>query len=202
MSPRNAPARKIIILNGHPGESSLSKSLCAAYREAAEAQGHAVRSHDISQMRFDMDYGQGGYENPKPLEPDLAAFLADLEWADHVVLATPLWWGAVPAKLKGVFDRALLPGRAFDTRNTNFMGLPAPMLTGKTARVLLTSDTPALWLRLFYGNAVKTFISRQILGFVGIRPTRFASFAPATGAAGAKVDGWLQKAAGLGARAA
>ncbi|QDI77757.1 MULTISPECIES: NAD(P)H-dependent oxidoreductase [Leisingera] len=195
-------SRKILILNGHPGQTSLSKSLCAAYQAAAEANGHHVRCHDISQMQFDMDYGQSGYKNPKPLEPDLAAFLEDLEWSEHVVMAAPLWWGAVPAKLKAVFDRALLPGRAFDTRNVNFMGLPAPMLTGKTARVLLTSDTPSLWLRLFYGNAVKKFISRQILGFVGIKPTRFTTFAPATDAPQAKVGTWLRTASGLGAKAA
>jgi putative NADPH-quinone reductase len=195
-------ARKILILNGHPGETSLSKSLCAAYRSAAEASGHLVRSHDVSQMQFDMDYGQSGYKNPKPLEPDLAAFLEDLEWAEHVVMSSPLWWGAVPAKLKAVFDRALLPGRAFDTRNGNFMGLPAPMLTGKTARVLLTSDTPALLLRLFYGNAVKKFISRQILGFVGIKPTRFTTLAPATDAPEAKVKSWLRTAGALGGKAA
>lgn len=194
--------KKIIVLNGHPGETSLSKSLCDTYAASAKAKGHAVRFHDISAMQFDMDYGQGGYKNPKPLEPDLEAFLADLEWADHVVVATPLWWGAIPAKLKGVFDRALMPGRTFDTRNPNMMGVPAPMLTGKTARVLLTSDTPPLLLKLIYSNAIKKIISRQILGFVGVKPTRFSSFAPATDAKGKKVEGWLQKVAGLGAKAA
>lgn len=194
-------ARKIIVLNGHPGQSSLSKSLCRAYRAAAEHQGHSVRLHDLPEMQFDMDYGEGGYENPKPLEPDLDAFLSDLEWADHVVLATPLWWGAIPAKLKGLFDRVLLPGRAFDTRNVNFIGLPAPLLTGKTARVLLTSDTPGIFLRLFYSNAVKKFLSRQILGFVGIRPAKFTTFAPATKAGPEKAATWLKQAEQLGARA-
>ena len=117
-------------------------------------------------------------------------------------MAAPLWWGAVPAKLKGLFDRALLPGRTFDTRNTNFVGIPAPLLTGKTARVLLTSDTPALLLWMFYGNAVKKFISRQILGFVGIKPTRFTTFAPATGAPETKVQSWLNQARVLGGKAA
>ncbi len=195
-------ARKIMVLNGHPGPVSLSKSLCTAYQAAAEQAGHQIRYHDVSQMQFDMDYGQSGYKNPKPLEPDLAVFLEDLEWAEHVVMAAPLWWGAIPAKLKAVFDRALLPGHAFDPRHVNFMGLPAPMLTGKTARVLLTADTPALWLWLFYGNAVKRFLSRQILGFIGIRPTRFTTFAPATDAPDDKVEAWLQTARGLGARAA
>lgn len=195
-------ARKILILNGHPGETSLSKSLCDAYRRAAETAGHEVRLQDLSQMDFDMDFGDGGYASSKPLEPDLEVFLKDLEWSDHVVMAAPLWWGAVPAKLKGLFDRALMPGRSFDTRNTNVFGLPAPMMTGKTARVLLTSDTPALFLWLFYGNAVKKFISRQILGFVGIKPTRFTTFAPATDASDSKVKSWLHQAGTLGRKAA
>ncbi|MCE8538864.1 NAD(P)H-dependent oxidoreductase [Ruegeria pomeroyi] len=194
--------RKIIVLNGHPGQTSLSKSLCEAYAGAARDGGHQVRYHDLSQMRFDMDYGEGGYENTKPLEPELEEFLNDLEWAEHVVLATPLWWGAIPAKLKGLFDRALLPGRAFDTRNTNFIGVPAPLLTGRTARVLMTSDTPAMLLGLFYSNAIKKVLARQILGFVGIKPARFSTFAPATGAGGDRVGKWLRKAAQMGAKAA
>ena len=64
-------ARKILILNGHPGETSLSKSLCDAYRRAAETAGHEVRLQDLSQMDFDMDFGDGGYASSKPLEPDL-----------------------------------------------------------------------------------------------------------------------------------
>ena len=149
-----------------------------------------------------MDYGVGGYKAIKPLEPVLDTFLSDLEWADHIVMSTPLWWGAIPAKLKGLFDRALIPGRTFDTRNPNLIGLPAPMLKGKTARVLLTSDTPPLLLRLFYSNAIKKIISRQILGFVGIKPTRYSQFAPATHPKNQKVAGWLKQVADLGARAA
>ncbi len=194
--------RKILILNGHPGQTSLNKALAEAYLAAARQAGHELRYQDLSQMRFDMDYGEGGYQNAKALEPDLEQFLVDLEWAEHVVVTTPLWWGAIPAKLKGAFDRALLPGRAFDTRNTSFLGLPAPMLTGKTARVLLTSDTPSVLLRLFYGNAIKKILARQILGFVGIKPVRFTTFAPASHPVDSTVRHWLEKAAALGARAA
>lgn len=194
--------RKILVLNGHPGQTSLNKTLAEAYRDAATQAGHEVRFHDLSAMEFDMDYGQGGYQSAKALEPDLEALLSDLEWADHVVLTTPLWWGAIPAKLKGAFDRALLPGRAFDTRNTSMLGLPAPMLTGKTARVLLTSDTPSIFLRLVYGNAIKKILARQILGFVGIKPVRFTSFAPASHPVESKVRTWCETAAALGARAA
>jgi len=195
-------SRKILVLNGHPGQTSLSKSLCQAYMDAAWEKGHTIRNHDLGEMSFDPDYGEGGYANPKPLEPDLEAFISDLEWADHIVMSTPLWWGAVPAKLKGLIDRSLLPGRSFDTRNPNRFGIPGPLHTGKTARVLLTSDTPSALLGLFYGNAIKKTLSRQVLGFVGIKPTKFATFAPATHAPDSKVKTWLSQVASLGAKAA
>ncbi|OIQ28264.1 MAG: NAD(P)H dehydrogenase [Alphaproteobacteria bacterium MedPE-SWcel] len=194
--------RKIILLNGHPGDASLNRTLAEAYYAAATHAGHEVRYHNLPAMEFDADYGSGGYSNPKPLEPDLEAFAADLEWADHVVLTTPLWWGAIPARLKGVFDRALLPGRAFDTRNPSALGVPAPMLRGKTARVLLTSDTPPMLLRLIYSNAIKKILSRQIFGFVGIKPTRFTSFAPASHPVDSRVREWCEKVSALGARGA
>ncbi|GGE54479.1 NAD(P)H-dependent oxidoreductase [Actibacterium pelagium] len=194
--------KRILVLNGHPGQTSLSKSLVAAYAEAAIKAGHDVRQHDLGQMSFDLDYGEGGYGSAKPLEPDLETFLSDLEWAEHIALSTPLWWGAIPAKLKGLFDRSFLPGRTFDTRNPNLIGMPRPMMKGKTARVILTSDTPAILLRLAYGNAVKKFISRQILGFVGIKPTKFTQFSPASHPKDAKVKSWLGQVEKLGAQAA
>ena len=193
--------RKILVLKGHPGAGSLNGALAAAYAEAALSNGHAVRVHDLAQMRFDMDWGAGGYRSIKPLEPDLDALLADLEWSEHVVIAMPLWWGAMPAKLKGALDRILLPGRAFDPRVTSWLGQPKPLLTGKTARILLTSDTPDLWLRVVLGGGLRKIFARQIFGFTGIRPTGFTNFAPASHPGAEMVRKWQRKAAALGARA-
>jgi len=194
--------KRVLVLHGHPGRASLCKSLTQTYAKSARAAGHDVREHDLGLMNFDMDFGDGGYENPKPLEPELEVFVSDLEWAEHFALSTPLWWGAIPAKLKGLFDRTLLPGRSFDTRNTTALGVPKPMMTGKTARVFLTADTPAFLLRLLYGDAIKKIISRQILGFVGIKPVRFTQFGPASHADATKVKSWINQAGKLGTRAA
>lgn len=194
--------KRILVLHGHPGQSSLSKSLTTAYAQAAANAGHEVRQHDLGDMSFDMDFGGGGYKNYKPLEPQLQAFVDDLQWADHFVVSTPLWWGAIPAKLKGLFDRTLLPGTSFDTRTLNRWGMPSPLMNGKTARVMLLADTPGWFLRLFYSDAIKRILSRQILGFIGIKPTKFSQFSPTSEADAAQVAAWLDKVSALGARAA
>ena len=125
-------SKRIFILNGHPAETSLNRTLAEAYAEAARAAGHDVRVTHLTDLDFDPDYGFGGYTNKKPLEDGLEKVLTDIEWSEHMVLTTPMWWGGLPAKLKGLFDRALLPGRAFNTRETDWMGMPRPMLTGRT----------------------------------------------------------------------
>lgn len=193
--------KRILLIDGHPAERSLSRSLVERYAEAAQAAGHQVRVAHLHQLRFDADFGQAGYRQAKALEPDLQRLLDDLEWCEHLVLATPIWWGGLPARLKGLFDRALLPGRSFDTRNTTWLGMPKPLLAGRSARVLLTSDTPGWFLRLAYRNALIWQLRGQVLGFVGIKPARFTHFSGASEAKPATVTGWLIQAERLGAAA-
>ncbi|WP_373636907.1 NAD(P)H-dependent oxidoreductase [Yoonia sp. BS5-3] len=184
--------KRILILNGHPGQTSLSRQFAESYAKAAQQAGAEIRTHHLSEMQFDMDMGSGNYSQTKPLEPQLDRFMADLEWANHFVLTTPMWWGGLPAKLKGLFDRALLPGRAFDTRVTK-MGMPTPMLTGKTGHVIMTSDTPRWFQRLIYKSAIIHQLKKQILGFVGIKLTRYTYFSGASDATAATVARWIDK---------
>ena len=100
--------KRIVILNGHPAAKSLSRRLAESYAKGAREAGHEVRVIHIRDLDFDSDFGFGGYVETKPLEPDLESVLSDLEWSEHLVLLTPMWWGGVPAKLKGLFDRLLL----------------------------------------------------------------------------------------------
>tara|TARA_R110002049_G_scaffold117332_4_gene270760 strand:- start:16609 stop:17196 length:588 start_codon:yes stop_codon:yes gene_type:complete len=189
--------KRIYILNGHPADTSLNHALAERYAMAARAAGYEVRLTHIAQMDFDVDYGRAGYSNPKPLEPVLETMLADIEWAQHFVLTTPMWWGSMPAKLKGAIDRAFLPGRTFDSRVPKGT-MPKPMLTGRSARVIITSDSPKWFLALMYRNAMIHQIRGQILRFVGIKPARLTYFATASKPEAGQVDGWLANVEALG----
>ncbi|WP_298295635.1 NAD(P)H-dependent oxidoreductase [uncultured Litoreibacter sp.] len=193
--------KRILVLDGHPGGRSLSGLFTKTYADAAVAAGHDVRHMRLSDMQFDMDFGDGGYKNHKPLEPVLEDFLTSLEWAEHFVVSTPMWWGGLPAKLKGLFDRTLLPGRAFDTRVTK-MGMPTPMLTGKTARVILTSDTPMWAMRWLYRRALMHQTTNQVMKFCGLKPTRYTYFSGATNADAPQVSCWSKQLEALGGSAA
>lgn len=195
-------AKRIFILNGHPGENSLSRLMAETYAKAARTAGHDVRVRHLHDLEFDTDYGDGGYSHPKTLEPVLEHVLNDLEWSEHLVLTTPMWWGGIPAKLKGLIDRILLPGRAFDTRNPKPSGLPSPMLSGRTARVILTSDTPGWFFRLVYHKALMRQLRDQILGFVGFKPSRFTHLSGASHPKDGLIASWVRKVEKIGAQAA
>ena len=172
--------RRIFILNGHPAKSSLNRTLAEAYADAARDAGHDVRITHLNDLSFDPDYGFGGFKEWKPLEPALEGVADNLEWSEHVVLTTPMWWGGPPAKLKGLFDRTFLPGRFYDSREADWKGMPKPMLTGRTGRMIVTSDTPSWFLHWVYRNAMLHQLRDQVLGFVGIRPARITYFSGAS----------------------
>ena len=193
--------KRIYVLNGHPAESSLNRALAEAYAEAAQKAGHEVRITHLHDLTFDSDFEFGGYETHKPLEEGLLKVLEDIEWSQHLVLTTPMWWGGLPAKLKGLFDRTFLPGLTFDTRQTDWMGMPSPLLGGRTGRVIVTSDTPGWFLRWAYRNAMLRQLRDQILGFVGIKPARFTHFSGASHPKPGAVQRWIAKVEGFGALA-
>ena len=194
--------KRIFILDGHPGATSLSRMFAETYDRAAQAAGHDVRRVHLNDLEFDADFEQGGYENWKPLEPALEQVIEHLTWSEHLVLTMPMWWGGLPAKLKGLIDRAFLPGITFDPEVKTPLGMLTPLMTGRSARVIVTSDTPGWFLRLRYRNALLHQLRGQILGFIGIKPTRFTHFSGASHPAEGAVPKWSRTVEDLGAKAA
>ena len=194
-------SKKIVILDGHPAEESLARSLAGTYGTAASGAGHEVRLHHLKGMDFDMDFGVNRTRYGKPLEPVLETFMEDMKWADHVVITLPMWWGNMPAKLKGLFDRALLPGIAYDPRNPSRTGQPAPLLGGRSCRVMITGDTPGWVQRWIFGNALQRHLKAQILGFIGLKPVRIRYFGAIKDATPGTIQTHLKTAETLGKQA-
>lgn len=82
----------------------------------------------------------------------------------------PVWWGNVPALLKGFIDRVFLPDVAF--RNLRGKALPEGRLAGRTARLIATMDSPWWWYTLKHGRAAHRAMSGATLHYVGVREVR------------------------------
>ena len=189
----------VLVLNLHPARQSFCQGLADAYAAGVRAAGGTAQQINLHDLTFDIDFEQAGFKGAKPLEPDLERIMTALGAARHVTLATPMWWGGLPAKAKGLFDRAFLPGRAFDPRQKR-LGLPKPLLAGRTARLIMTSDTPGWAFWPMYGAAMKRQIKGQILSYVGIRPMSFTHFSPVETSTPEIREAWLAKAEKLGGK--
>ncbi len=189
---------QILVLDGHPAKGAFSSAIAETYAAAARAKGHQVRVCKLSEMDFDPDFGVSAYRDAKPLEQDLQAFWDDLVWSQHFVVAHPLWWGGMPAKLKGIFDRAFLHGTAFQYERGK--AIPKPLLNGRTAEVLVTADTPAWIFYLLYGSPLRKQTEKQILTFCGFKMTGYAMFSPIRGSSVEQREKYLKRAARLGGR--
>ncbi len=119
--------------------------------------------------------------------------------ADHVVVVTPVWWGTTPALLKGFLDQTLNRGWAF--RYTQ-RGIPQGLLAGRSAQVLVTSDSPRWYLRMVAGDTTVRALVRATLRFCGLGPVRVTRFTSVHRSSPAMRQAWLRRAQKQGARAA
>ena len=192
--------KKIFILLGHPDSEGICRSIADTYETSARAAGHTVERLNIGEMQFDPILHKG-YRAIQPIEPDLARFQELVKWADHFVIIHPVWWVGMPAILKGLFDRAWLPGSAF-----RYMKMKSGaqsmfwhrLYRGKTARIIITSGTSPWMVRLLPGN-VNAQLKWGILWFAGFA-THTTWFGPAESVPEAYKAKWLAKIAKLGTK--
>lgn len=179
-----------LVIDGHPNPDSLSAALARGYAEAhGDARLLALRDLDFDpHMRF-------GYRQRIPIEPDLAEARAALHAAARIVVVAPMWWGGVPALLKGFFDRALLPG---DEYRMSKLGLPIGLLSGRSGRFFMLADTPAVALP-FTGNAAAGQVARHTLRFVGVRPFRVHRLLGVGTASDRRIARWIERTAHIAA---
>lgn len=190
--------KRILVMLGHPNRDSLSAALAQAYAEAASTAGHEVRFIALGELVFDPILHLG-YRGSQALEPDLETAQDAIRWANHLVFAYPIWWGAMPALLKGFLDRTFLPGFAFRYRTNSILW--DRLLAGRSAQLLVCMDTPPWYYRWVYRMPAHNQMRRTILEFSGIKPVKIAEFGPVRGSSDKQRGIWLEKARQLGQRA-
>lgn len=165
----------IVIISGHPRADSFTQALARSYQKGAEAGGAAAQLFPLSEMNLNTE-PLGSRPSQENWTNEIYTLWTAIEQADHLVIAHPLWWGTMPAELKSLLDRLLLPDLAYSFKQGN--PLPTGHLKGKSAEVIMTSDTPDWYYRLAYGKAQSKLMKNQILKFVGLKPLRFTHVSP------------------------
>lgn len=158
----------ILIIQAHPDHTrSFCSALAAAYKEGAASAHVSVEVLNLAALKFDPVLHRG-YAEVQELESDLMTAKDLIERAKHVVWVFPMWWVSTPALLKGFIDRLFLPGWAFSFEEGQ--SIPKKLLKGRSARVLVTMDSPSWWYTLMSRRALKASFESGTLGFSGFSP--------------------------------
>lgn len=190
--------KKILVINGHPNSESLNGALALKYAEGARQSGHEVKVIHLGDLSFDPILHKG-YLKIQALEPDLVQAQKDILWAEHMVFVFPMWWGTVPALLKGFLDRVLLPGFAFKYHKEDPFW--DKLLKGRTGRIIFTTDAPWFWNWLVVGDPTIRMMKKAVLEFCGVKPVGVTQFDAIKTRSPQQIQKFLEKSLQLGRKA-
>lgn len=190
--------KKILVINGHPNSDSFNGALAERYSSGAKTAGHTVKLIHLGHLEFDPILHKG-YKEIQELEPDLLQIQKDILWADHLVIVFPMWWGTVPALLKGFLDRTFLPGFAFKYHKKDPFW--DKLLKGRTGRIIFTTDAPGWWNFLINRDPAIHMMKTSVLKFSGITPVGVTQLTEIKNRTPEVLGGYLNKVYKLGLQA-
>lgn len=189
--------KRVLVINGHPRVRSYCDAVVAAYLKGIKAVTKQVRLIVVRDLKFDPNLPEAHYKLP-PMEPDLVSAVGDITWANHIALVYPVWWGRMPAILKGFIDRVFLPEFAY--RIIERPPFWIPLLTGRSAHIILTMDTPRKQMRHQFRDCAKYAVQKVVFEMCGFKPVRVTTLSPVVPATHAKRRRWLHEVGRLAAR--
>jgi putative NADPH-quinone reductase len=187
--------KNILIINGHPDKKSFSYGISSSYKFGAINSNAEVKEINIAELKFNPNL-KFGYRKRTELEPDLLDAQEKIKWAEHLVWVYPVWWGSVPAIMKGFIDRVFLPGFAFKKKENSVWW--DKYLTGKTARLICTLDQPAWYYKLVYGSPSHKAMKKLTMQYVGIKKVKITTIGPMRLSKEEFRNKWLLKIQNLG----
>jgi putative NADPH-quinone reductase len=187
--------KKILVINGHPNRESYNTALKNSYIKGAKDSGFDVEEIQIGDLKFDPNLFSGSVRR-FDLEPDLEESWQKILRAEHIVWIHPLWWGGIPAIMKGFIDRIFLPGFAFQYRENSVWW--DKLLKGRTAHIITTLDQPSWYYWFVFGRPSVNQLKKSTLEFCGIKPVKVTYVGPIKNSELSLRNQWLDKIEKLG----
>jgi len=158
---------RLLIIFCHPSRDSFGACVLERATQTLQARGHDLRIRDLYREGFDPVLSKADWTryttDPEANIARVEDHVADLRWAEGLIVIYPTWYYGPPAVLKGWLDRVWLPGVTFELAPQK-----GRIARGKLSNIrsfvgLTTSGSPWWWLRLI-GDPGRSLWTR------GLRP--------------------------------
>jgi NAD(P)H dehydrogenase (quinone) len=148
----------VLIVFAHPEPKSLNGALKNVSVSTLKENGHQVKVSDLYEMKFKANLEQDDFlnrENSDRFNPlmeqlhaaqtnsfarDIKEEMEKVEWADLIIFQFPIWYGGMPAIMKGWTERVFASGFSSDM----FQGkiYDKGLMKGKKAMLSFTTGGP------------------------------------------------------------
>jgi NAD(P)H dehydrogenase (quinone) len=129
------------------------------------------------------------YKPEEPLSKDVESFQAKIITSDLIVFFHPIWWGGLPAVLKGFVESVLHKGFAYKYER-NFL---KPLLKGKKVIVITTGTKPDWFYRFIDKNFLYLFWKRSVCDKTGMELYKFLRFCKIRKVSDKKIEKWQKQ---------
>ncbi|MFT8704052.1 NAD(P)H-dependent oxidoreductase [Bifidobacterium aquikefiricola] len=135
---------KVLAITSNPKTDSLTNAVADAFLNGATASGAEAELLDLHRIGFNPVYtneDREHYLGRAPFPSDVVPLQAQIADSDVIAVVFPIYWYAMPAMMKGFFERVLCRGFAYRRD-----GLPGA-LVGKTVRIFVLCGDSEEWYR-------------------------------------------------------
>lgn len=152
----------ITIVLSHPWHGSFNKAILDTITTKLDKENKAYQIIDLHKDKFEPAYTEDDlsvYNKGQYKDPLVGKYQAMLKNTSEIILVFPIWWGNMPAMLKGFFDKTFLYDFAFNYEN----GWNGLLTNIKKASLITTSEQVSSAY-----NEVMEYNKNSILKAVGI----------------------------------
>jgi NAD(P)H dehydrogenase (quinone) len=157
---------QIPIIYAHPETGGHCAEILKGVKKVLKSGKKDFKVYDLYGMKYDPVLHESEHYTAgrRKISSENKAFQKVIKDAETMIFIYPIWWGYMPAMLKGFFDRILTPGFAYRYVDGRVRGL----LEGRKAIIFTTSGGPKILYTLTF-NLPKRMICSFILRFCGLR---------------------------------
>ncbi|TVQ14917.1 MAG: flavodoxin family protein [Bacteroidetes bacterium] len=157
---------KVLIIYSNHHEGNFNWQLLEKLKDSLLHNGHELVVRDLYQLDFDPVLRTKDFEmiSSGNIPADIEKEQSFVSWADAMIFIYPVWWGGMPAIVKGYIDKVFSWGFAYKSNGKGVY----PLLTGKNVIVMNSLGQSRSEYEKGMFQAMNLINVEGVFGFCGI----------------------------------
>lgn len=182
----------ILIVYAHPWEKSYNHAILQSVINGLKFNNHNIEIIDLYKDKFNPVFKKDEmaiYRKGEFIDKIIGKYQKKIKSHDYLFFIFPIWWGTMPAILKGFFDKVFLPQWAYKVDSKAIIHGMLNNIKGCT--IITTMNGPNIFYSLVLKNPIKQVLIKDTLKLSGINKNKLLQLGNIRNASEAKRKKWL-----------